>query len=531
MFALMVNLAVLNIAAVQDIQEDTQEIADVLIPRLIETTAIKDNLNLAILAAYDYVRTGDDAAKLVVNDRLNDAFSAQVDLFFLSRSETDFDFTTSFQDHVNGINDAVNTLISEYESGVSQDRIGELRDDLAGRRDEFATFLNEEIEVKIQDQSNAEREATAAQVQQTYINVGIVIAIAAIVFLIMFYLVRASITKPIKELTVVADSIANGKFQAVDLDRKDELGLFSDTFNRMTTQIKATQDALRVELEKTKQLDRQKTEFLSIAAHQLRTPMSGIKWLLSMAVDGDFGKMSGEASTQLKQGLQNADRMIALINNLLDVTRIETKEFQYEFVPSALATILADIHENLTISAQSKALDIRMDVPTDLPEVVVDADKIAVALQNLIDNAIKYTPESGTITVAAAAHHEEVVITVADTGYGIPEAEQDRIFTKFYRGSNIQTVQADGSGLGLFMVHEIINQHGGDISFTSNEGKGTTFTISLPLSGPSSYRPAERSDAGIDPELMTANVKEAIDESAGVSDEPAAKSSDQTPEA
>lgn len=513
LFGLMLDLGALNIATVDDARSSTDRIANQLVPRLIETSKIKDNLNISILAAYEYVQTGNSESKTLYEEKLDAAIVAQIELFFLSRSETDFEFTNSFQDHINSINTSLEELITIYEAGASQEEIEGALTNVSNDRDAFSLFLDTEIQDKVQLESVTEQERSGAQMTQTILNVGVVGIIAIVSLILLFLFVRRSITKPVAQLTEAAQQLGNGNFEEITLDSNDELGLFAQTFNTMATDIQNTQNALEVELAKTKQLDKQKTEFLSIAAHQLRTPMSGIKWVVNMAVEGDFGSVSKEAKEQLGNGLENIDRMITLINSLLDVTRIEADEMEYEFNTVSLTSIITSAAEGFSQAAEAKKVTVTVDDSvTHIPEVKVDEEKIALVFQNLIDNGIKYTPEGGTVTVNAKRKENIVLISIQDSGYGIPQKEQERIFSKFFRGSNIQTVQADGSGLGLFLVHEIVHQHGGEISFISEEGKGTTFTVALPVNGPSKENPAAHSAAGIDPEKMTINVEQSIQE-------------------
>jgi signal transduction histidine kinase len=262
----------------------------------------------------------------------------------------------------------------------------------------------------------------------------------------LYVFVHRAITVPIQQLTTAAEQIGQGNFEQVTIESGDELGLFAQTFNDMTARIQATQEALQIELQKTKKLDRQKTEFLSIAAHQLRTPMSGIKWVVSMAVEGDLGALPNEAKEQLGKGLENINRMITLINSLLDVTQIETQEFQYTFVDTDMEQMVREsvtAFEHVSIQA---GVSVKMLPPTEpIDHASVDAGKLKMALHNLIDNAIKYTPKGGKVEISLDQTPTEVRMHVADTGYGIPPSEYDRIYSKFFRGSNIQTIQADGS--------------------------------------------------------------------------------------
>ncbi len=482
---LMIELGALNIGSVNDIRTDTERIANELIPRLIQTTAIKDNLNLSILAAYDYVQTGNSASKVVYKEKLGEALVAQIQLFYLSQSEADFEFTTSFQDHINGINSALGDLVQSYERGSNDDLLQNKLAAVSTSRDSFALFLEQEIETKIQQESATERQQTDRNVQQTILNVAIVGVIAVLSVILLYFFVHRAITVPIQQLTTTAERIGQGNFERVEIESRDELGLFARTFNTMTEKIQATQEALQVELEKTKKLDRQKTEFLAIAAHQLRTPMSGIKWVVSMAVEGDLGELPQEAKEQLGKGLDNVNRMISLINSLLDVTQIETQEFQYAFAETDMEQLVREVVTAFEHISIQSGVSLTMDPPTNtITHCVVDAGKIKMALHNVIDNAIHYTPKDGTVVVSLDQDDTQVHIHVKDSGFGIPPSEYDRIYTKFFRGSNIQTIHADGSGLGLFITHEIIQKHHGNIQFVSKIDHGSTFTLSLPKRPP-----------------------------------------------
>lgn len=479
---LIVDLGALNISSVFDIRQDTERIADRLIPRLVETTAIKDNLNSSILAAYDYVQTGEPESKQLYEQYLGDALTAQIQLFYLSSTDADFQFVDSFQDHVNGINSALSDLIATYEAGSTEQAIQAQLEVVSTERDEFAAFLNTEIELKVQEESLQEREATDDRVNWVMINVIGVIVIALVAAIALYSFINSSVTKPVQELTRAANDIGHGRFPLVNIDTRDEMGLFAETFNTMTQRIKATQESLQIELEKTKKLDSQKTEFLSIAAHQLRTPMSGIKWLVNMVAEGDLGPVSEEATEQLTKGKENIDRMITLINSLLDVTQIDTETLQYDFLPHDAVQVVTEVFEELQHAAEEAGVKAAVHAPeSETAPIYVDVDKIKMALRNLIDNAIRYTQKDGTVDITLKQLRDTMQIEITDTGYGIPNNEYDRLFTKFYRGTNIQTVQADGSGLGLYVVKQIMDKHDADIEFTSAVGKGTTFTIEIPL--------------------------------------------------
>lgn len=478
---LIIDLGSLNITSVRDVQVETNKIADELVPRLIATTEIKDNLNLAILSAYDYVTTGNPASKSEYKTKLKTALNAEIQLFLLSESTADFEFSTSFQDSINAINSALEELVTTYEQGGTTEDVRAQLTTVSASRDAFALFLETEVEGRVQQQTHFQRTEMESQVRRTLMNVSIVGLIALFSSIMLYAFIRQSITKPLQELSAVAEEIGKGNFRPAHVDSKDELGLFAETFNTMIARILVTQDELKNELEKTKKLDRQKTEFLSIAAHQLRTPMAGIKWVVNMTASGDFGEIPSDAKEQLGKGVQNIDRMIALINSLLDVTEIETKGFTLTKKPEDIVAVAKEVTEELDLFAKNGEVTLELKTPTSpLSPIAIDKEKMKIVLHNVIDNAIKYTPKKGTASVVFEEKDKSIFIHVKDTGYGIPPEEQERIFSKFFRGSNIQTVQADGSGLGLFIVQQIVQSHDGQISFESEVGKGTTFTISLP---------------------------------------------------
>lgn len=234
--------------------------------------------------------------------------------------------------------------------------------------------------------------------------------------------------------------------------------------------------------ERLRELDRLKSEFLSVAAHQLRTPLSAVKWILSMVLEGQVGTLTKEQQSILEKGRESNERMVRLVDDMLAVTRIEGGRTEYTFARQSAADLLSDITAPFASVAAERGVAFILDISIDPAlQVLVDPQKVRFVFDNLIDNAIKYTPAGGTATVRATQNGEQIVITVADTGIGIPESEQKNIFAKFFRASNAMKVVTDGNGLGLFVVKTIVERHGGTVGFSSMPGKGTTFTVSLPL--------------------------------------------------
>lgn len=231
-----------------------------------------------------------------------------------------------------------------------------------------------------------------------------------------------------------------------------------------------------------KEVERLKTEFVSIAAHQLRTPLSAIKWVLKMLLDGDVGALSKEQIDFLKKGYQSNERMITLINDLLNVARIEEGRFIYELTPQSLEEIIKEIIDDLTDLAKKKQLKLIFKKPKKpLPRVKIDREKISIAIQNLVDNAIRFNKPGGQVTISIKCDKVNIEVMVKDTGIGIPVVQQKRIFDKFFRADNAVKSETEGTGLGLFIVKNIIEAHHGTIRFESKKDQGTTFWFSLPI--------------------------------------------------
>ncbi|MDD4531626.1 MAG: ATP-binding protein [Candidatus Pacebacteria bacterium] len=231
-----------------------------------------------------------------------------------------------------------------------------------------------------------------------------------------------------------------------------------------------------------KLVERMKTEFVSISAHQLRTPLSAIKWTLRMVLDGDTGPLNNEQKDLLEKTYVSNERMIALINDLLNVSRIEEGRFLYKQEPSRLNVYVKAVIDSSQELLKMKKISLSVEgLDEETPLINLDKEKIELAIQNLLENAVKYTPEGGSVHISLEKHETEVVFKIRDTGVGIPEFDHERIFTKFFRGDNVIKMETEGSGLGLYTTRNIIDAHRGKIWFESKEGKGTTFYFSLPF--------------------------------------------------
>lgn len=238
------------------------------------------------------------------------------------------------------------------------------------------------------------------------------------------------------------------------------------------------------DITREKNIERMKTEFVSISAHQLRTPLSAIKWTLKMLLDGDIGKITEEQRVFIERTYKSNERMIRLINDLLDISRIEEGRYLYQHTLCQIEDVIQSVIDSYQEEIDKRKLKVEFKKPEGkLPQAMLDVEKIILAIQNLFDNAVKYTLPHGIVTISLKDVKNKIEFSIKDTGVGIPENQKKRIFSKFFRAVKTTRMETDGSGLGLFIAKNIIEAHNGKIWFESTEGKGTTFYFSLPIKG------------------------------------------------
>lgn len=255
--------------------------------------------------------------------------------------------------------------------------------------------------------------------------------------------------------------------------------------DRATAKLKKTNLQLQEANEHLKQLDKAKSEFMSIASHQLRTPLTGIMGYLSMILQGDYGKVKADQKKIMKEVFQAAQRLIRLVNVFLNITRIEAGRFVLNYAEVDMHELVGKEVKELMPNAKKKGLKLVYNKPKKkLPKAIVDMDKIKDVAINLIDNSIKYT-EEGSVTISLDAYNKNSLqVTVKDTGIGIAPVEAKKLFQKFVRAGGGAKIEAGGSGLGLYIVKKIVEAHEGKVwAESEGVGKGSTFKVVLPYNG------------------------------------------------
>lgn len=241
--------------------------------------------------------------------------------------------------------------------------------------------------------------------------------------------------------------------------------------------------AIERDITHEKMVDQAKTEFVSLASHQLRTPLSSVNWYAEMLLAGDGGKLNDEQTTFVKEIYTGNQRMVDLVNSLLNVSRLELGTFAVEPEPTDVVAMVKDVFKEMQPSVLEKKIKTNFEYSQDIPIIQADPKLFRIVFQNLLSNAIKYTPDSGQVTLKLGRDKKNLLVEVSDTGYGIPKGDQSRIFQKLFRAENVRERDTEGTGLGLYIIKSIIDHAGGKINFKSEENKGTTFYLEIPLSG------------------------------------------------
>jgi signal transduction histidine kinase len=281
--------------------------------------------------------------------------------------------------------------------------------------------------------------------------------------------------RDIKTLESIADELVIGIRNALSIQEVRELNAtLQQRVNDATKELRASNAQLQ-------RLDKAKDEFVSMASHQLRTPLTSVKGYISMVLEGDAGKVNDMQAHLLQESFNSSERMVHLINDFLNVSRLQTGKFLIDKHPVDLAKVVGQELDSLANNAAVRGLSFTYKAPKNFPILDIDEGKIRQVIMNFADNALYYSPEKTKVAVKLVESKGQVVFSVKDNGIGVPRGEQSQLFSKFYRASNARKQRPDGTGVGLFLAKKVVDAHGGDVLFESIEGKGSTFGFTLPI--------------------------------------------------
>lgn len=305
---------------------------------------------------------------------------------------------------------------------------------------------------------------------------GLLMGLGAIMVTLGAFLIGALVIpnslKPIVDIAEIAKQITDTndlslRIPDVFTERLDEIGTLALAFNHL--------------LENVEENDRSKVDFIAIASHELRTPLTPVQACLQNMLNGTYGILTDKQRSRLEIALDSILEETQLIENFLDVTRLQADKVSLNLDYSSLATLLEEVVPVYKRDASEKRIELVYGLPDSDPlHLTMDVRKVKQIVTNLIDNAIKFTPENGAVAISAVRRIGFVEVYVKDTGIGIPLGEQERIFDRFYRVKYKDVHRVKGTGVGLYIVKKFVEAHGGEIRVTSIMNEGSTFTFTIP---------------------------------------------------
>jgi two-component system phosphate regulon sensor histidine kinase PhoR len=314
-----------------------------------------------------------------------------------------------------------------------------------------------------------------------YYTVGITfLGLIIIALIIGFWLVRW-VSQPIQQMAQAAEAIAQGQFdKPIPITSNDEMSRLAQTINQMSVELK--QRFIEINQEKTTALkyEQLRKDFVANVSHELRTPLTFIKGYAETLKEL-LNPEQKQAQEFLEIIEKNIGQLTHLVEDLLDLSRLESHQGIALMLPANIANLLNQVIDTFQPAIALKQHKVIKDIPDNLPELSIDSELMGKALANLLDNAIKYTPDKGQITIKAQTEPSAVKISISDTGIGIPQDDIPRIFERFYRVDKSRSREMGGTGLGLAIVKHIVQLHHGEVSVQSSKpGSGSIFTITLP---------------------------------------------------
>lgn len=328
-----------------------------------------------------------------------------------------------------------------------------------------------------------------------------VLIIGGIIYSLAFlttYIISKRFSKRITDMVFKVEEIAAGNFsRRLNSKSNDEIGQLANALDELMNRL---QTKVAIDVSTNVEIAQAKTDFATIASHQLRTPLSIIKWYIDYVISGDAGELNDEQKKYLSEVYNNNEKLIELVNAMLDVSRIEMGNFAIEPEATDIIKIAESVLSKFYPEIEKKKISFEKKYD-DFPRLNLDPSLIKIVFENIISNSIKYTPENGRVDLTIKKTDQNVLIEISDTGCGIPRKDQPQIFGKIFRADNAKKIEASGTGLGLYIIKAIVEKSGGKIWFESPNIKtvldkqqssksntimsfpGTTFYVTIPLMG------------------------------------------------
>jgi two-component system sensor histidine kinase GlrK len=300
-------------------------------------------------------------------------------------------------------------------------------------------------------------------------NVTLAVTASSLVLgIIISLLITRSITVPLDRMAKKTAEIGSGVLHGPDLDLRSppEIGALARSFNFMSAQLR--------------EVDRMKSDFYSLMSHELRTPLTSIKEGTNLFLEGHGGPVTEKQKWLLTIVAEESNRLIALVNSLMDLSKLEAGMLTYNFTKAELLPLVTTAAGEVLPLAEAKKIRIGTDIDV-VPPVTLDPERVLQVLRNLIGNALKFTPAGGAVSISVYNREGGVGVSVTDTGPGIPKEHRAAIFDKFRQATLAGSKKIPGTGLGLAIVKHIIQDHGGVVWVESEAGRGSTFTFVLPF--------------------------------------------------
>lgn len=344
---------------------------------------------------------------------------------------------------------------------------------------------------------SARADEVESDVRQTTVNAGIGSAVVLLLGLVAGAVLSRRTTtfvaEPLESLRATIARLAEGDLTArAAVDGPTEIQAVATSVNEMAESRQRFQDLQQQTMHQLEALDQARADFISSVSHELRTPLTSVTGYAEMLLDGDAGPLGPEQEKMVRTIDRNAKRLLDLVEDILTVARMDVGVQRVSAEPVEVATLVEAAVDAVRPSLVARALALKVDISRFVGSIHADRSQIERVLLNLLSNAVKFTPRGGRITVSAERDGDVVVLSVIDTGMGIPIAEQPRMFQRFFRSSTSRDEVIPGTGLGLSIVKAIVEAHGGTIDFESTPGRGTTFRVALPVAGPANAAVASR---------------------------------------